>query len=93
MKLTATQQRIYDELLREVNKARECKDYDEYWDKYCASRINPNYKAEFKGEYENALFGIVSIYKAKHESLKKLETLGLIKIIDIELNLIQLIEK
>lgn len=91
MKLTATQQRIYDELVCEVNKARECKNYDEYWARYYAGRFQEYCKDLFKGSYENALCGIISVYRAKHESLKKLETLGLVKIIDIELNLIQLI--
>lgn len=91
MKLTATQERIYRELITKVNEARECKDYDEYWSRYF-SNIQARWKEEWKCIYDEALVGIVSIYRAKHESLKKLEMWGLIEIIDIELNKIKLIE-
>ena len=91
MKLTATQQRIYDEVVKRVNGARECKNYDEYWDKHYAYAIQARWKADYEKFYLRALDGIVSVKQAKHESLKKLETLGLVRIIDIELNLVQLI--
>lgn len=91
MKLTPTQQKVYDELVTSVNQARECKDYDEYWNKYYSNRFQARWKPDFEKDYLDAVNGIISIYRAKHETLKKLETLGLVKIINIELNLIQLI--
>lgn len=91
-KLSPTQQRVYDELVRKVNEARECKNYDEYWSKYIRG-VQERWKPDYEKTYLRALDGIISIYSAKHETLKKLETLGLVKIIDIELNVIQLVEQ
>lgn len=90
-KLTSTQQRVYEELIEKVNNARSCKDYDEYWDKYCSS-IQRRWKPDYEKYYIEALNGIAGICRAKHETLKKLEMLGLIKIINIEWNKIQLVE-
>lgn len=92
MKLTPTQQKVYDELVRQVSEARECENYDEYWNKYFSNRFQACWKPDFEKDYLDATNGIISIYRAKHETLKKLETLGLVKIIKIETNLIQLID-
>lgn len=91
MKLTKTQQIIYNELVEEVNKAKDSKNFDEYWDMYYSDRFQAQWKPTFENTYLQACNGIVSVYKAKHESLRKLEFLGLIKIINIETNLIQLV--
>lgn len=91
MTLTNAQQKVYDELVKKVNEARECKDYDEYWIKHF-SGWQESWKDFNKKYYDDALNGIISVYRAKHETLKKLEALGLVKIIKIETNLIQLID-
>lgn len=92
MKLTTTQQKVYDEIVTKINNARDCKDYEEYWNKYYADRIQARWKPDYEIYYIENLKGIVGVYRAKHETLKKLETLGLVKIIDIKLDKIQLIE-
>ena len=91
-KLSTTQQKVYDELVRKVNEARGCKDYDEYWNKYITG-VQQRWKPDYEKTYIRALDGIISVYRAKHETLLKLEKLGLVKIIDIELNVIQLVEQ
>lgn len=92
MKLTKVQQRVYDELVSNVTEAKECGSFDEWFSKACKG-INPKYKDMCKGAYENLLHGICSIDNAKVETLKKLESLGLIKIVNLKTNLIQLIER
>lgn len=91
-KLTNAQQKVYDELVGRVTEARECKNYDEYWSKHYKA-IQDRYKPSFEKYYIQALNGISGVYRAKHETLRKLEKLGLVRIVDIELNVIQLVEE
>ena len=92
MKITKAQQRVYDELVSNVTEARESGSFDAWFAK-AHKGMNPNYKEMCRGSYENLLHGVCSIYKAKDETLKKLESLGLIKIVNLKTNLIQLIER
>lgn len=91
MKLSITQQRILDQVWKEVNEAREAIDfedwYERYYKKYSHNLTLENLREKFPSDFELAvkvynerLNGIV-LTNAKGATIRKLESFGFIEII------------
>lgn len=91
MKLSKTQETLMNEAKAKIDLARK-EGVFEYLKKTHGVTRFDNFPCgavdeSFIREYENALKGIVEFwYGCKHETLRKLESLGLIEIVNIEYN-------
>lgn len=92
-KLSVAQQKVMDEAKEDIDQARSCRTFDEYFDKYvartCSAMSNtaekckataPAYYEHHKRWYERHLEGIVLTH-CSSKTLEKLAKLGLIEIL------------
>lgn len=86
MKLSKAQERVMQDARQKVDNARACETFEEYFTKQSIHTPQwliemDSYKKKTLEHYQNEKNGIVDTYKVNTRTLRKLEELGLIKII------------
>lgn len=91
MKLSKAQEDVLNRAKQEIDKARACKDFADYYEKYEKLFIkydtvedfkngSPEYYENVKRGYEKQVDGIAGVH-CNTRTIKKLEELGLIEIL------------
>lgn len=84
VKLSKAQEKVMEKAYEKINRARECKDYEEYVMKKTsfseAGKLEEIKERRYEEYYKMELEGIVLI-QCNSKTLRKLEELGLVKIL------------
>ena len=93
MELTAAQQKVLNEGVQKMISAQSCRTSYEYFKKHMTGWRESETALQIADRvFQDAQENIVDVYRAKHETLLKLEKLGYIEIVNIEYNKFRLVK-
>ena len=84
MKLSKAQERDLNRAKEKIDKARKYSNFDDYYINELNGTVNDRSYDFHKKSWENAINGIVILHHSTKPTLLKLETLGLIKILNFD---------